>query len=516
MSRLEELIQELCPDGVEYKKLGEIATISRGGNLQKKDFCSDGIPCIHYGQIYTRYGLFADKTFTFISQDCAKKQKMAYPHDIVMAVTSENIEDVCKCVAWLGDEAVAVSGHTAIIHHSQNAKYLTYYFHTEMFAVQKRKLVHGTKVMEVTPDTLKAVTIPVPPLEVQSEIVRILDNFMEFTAELTTKLTEELAARKQQYEYYRDKLLTFDVRGGVCDCQWRTLSEIATFTYGYTAKAQDAGDTRFIRITDITEDGGLCPVNGKFIDLTDESTKYLLYKGDILLARTGATYGKTLYVSNDEPAVYSSFLIKIDLDNSLILNRYYWYFSKSSVYWTQIEKYVSKGRQQQFNSGAVGRVVVPIPPLPVQQRIVNVLDNLEAICSDLKIGLPAEIEAWQKQYEFYRDALLTFAATGEIIADKQTNMCNGLIRLCQYVFGYVFVTLPDISDNCDSQRKPVTSSSRIAGEYPYYGASGIVDYVNDYLFNGEFLLVSEDGANLLARSTPIAFSISGKNWVISL
>ena len=80
MSRLEELLAELCPNGVEYKKLGEIATISRGGNLQKKDFCSDGVPCIHYGQIYTRYGLFADKTFTFISEDCAKKQKLAYPN----------------------------------------------------------------------------------------------------------------------------------------------------------------------------------------------------------------------------------------------------------------------------------------------------------------------------------------------------------------------------------------------------------------------------------------------------
>ena len=203
MSKLEQLIQELCLDGVEYKTLGEIATISRGGNLQKKDFCAKGVPCIHYGQIYTRYGLFADKTFTFISKECAKKQKMAFPNDIVMAVTSENIEDVCKCVAWLGKDAVAVSGHTAIIHHNQNAKYLTYYFHTEMFATQKRKLVHGTKVMEITPDTLNAIRLPVPPLPVQSEIVRIMDNFME----LTSKLTAELTARKQQYTYYRDSLL---------------------------------------------------------------------------------------------------------------------------------------------------------------------------------------------------------------------------------------------------------------------------------------------------------------------
>ena len=86
MSKLDELIRELCPDGVEYKKLGDIATISRGGNFQKKDFLTEGVPCIHYGQIYTKYGLFADKTFTFISEECAKKQKMAQPNDIVNAL----------------------------------------------------------------------------------------------------------------------------------------------------------------------------------------------------------------------------------------------------------------------------------------------------------------------------------------------------------------------------------------------------------------------------------------------
>ena len=123
-----------------------------------------------------------------------------------MAVTSENIEDVCKCLAWLGNEDVAVSGHSAIISHNQNPKYLVYYFHSQMFFAQKRKLAHGTKVIEVTPDTLKSIELPVPPLEVQREIVHILDSFTLLTAELTAELT----ARKKQYEYYRNQLLTFD------------------------------------------------------------------------------------------------------------------------------------------------------------------------------------------------------------------------------------------------------------------------------------------------------------------
>ena len=215
MSRIDELIAELCPNGVEYKKLGEVASISRGGSFQKKDFCEDGVPCIHYGQIYTRYGLFADKTLTFISEDAAKKQKYAVKNDIVMAVTSENIDDVCKCVAWLGDDEIAVSGHTAIIHHTLNPKYLCYYFHTAMFYAQKKKLAHGTKVIEVTPDKLADITIPVPPLEVQSEIVKVLDNFTELTA------------RKKQYEYYRDLLLDFGVHGGgTGECEWRTLGTV--------------------------------------------------------------------------------------------------------------------------------------------------------------------------------------------------------------------------------------------------------------------------------------------------
>ena len=147
MSRLDELIAELCPDGVEYKKLGEVATITRGGSFQKKDYIAAGYPCIHYGQIYTLYGLFVNETAKFISEETAAKQKKASKNDVIMAVTSENIEDVCKCVAWLGEGEVAVSGHTAIIHHTLNPKYLCYYFHTAMFQLQKNKLAHGTKVM---------------------------------------------------------------------------------------------------------------------------------------------------------------------------------------------------------------------------------------------------------------------------------------------------------------------------------------------------------------------------------
>jgi type I restriction enzyme S subunit len=246
------------------------------------------------------------------------------------------------------------------------------------------------------------IKIPLPPLPVQQEIVRILDNFTNLTAELTAELT----ARKKQYEYYASAL----IKGNSDNLEYDkiALGDVAEFTYGFTDKAKESGSARFIRITDIGDNGCLKIDNEKYIDLTEESEKYLLKTGDIIMARTGATYGKTLYMPNDEPAVYASFLIKITLDQNKILNRFYWHFTRTELYWAQANKLVSTGGQPQFNTGAISRVVVPVPPIKVQNRIVELLDRFDVLCNDISTGLPAEIEARRKQYEYYRDKLLTF------------------------------------------------------------------------------------------------------------
>ena len=126
-----------------------------------------------------------------------------------MAVTSENVEDVCKCVAWLGEGEIAVSGHTAIIHHDQNAKYLSYFFHSAAFYGQKVKLAHGTKVIEVTPDKLNDIVIALPGRVEQERVVDVLDRFDALCNDISEGLPAEIEVRRQQYEYYRDKLLTF-------------------------------------------------------------------------------------------------------------------------------------------------------------------------------------------------------------------------------------------------------------------------------------------------------------------
>ena len=159
--------------------------------------------------MYTHFGISATEVIKYLNEDEYNKSKHAVTNDIVMAVTSENVEDVCSCTAWLGEDEIAVSGHTAIIHHNQNAKYLSYYFHTEHFFSQKKKLAHGTKVIEVTPDKLLDIIIPLPTIEEQNRIVEVLDRFDTISTSIDEGLPAEIEARQKQYEFYRDKLLSF-------------------------------------------------------------------------------------------------------------------------------------------------------------------------------------------------------------------------------------------------------------------------------------------------------------------
>lgn len=181
----------------------------RGNGLQKKDFTNSGVPCIHYGQIYTYYGTFATKTKSFVNEDTARKCKKAHCGNLIFATVSENVEDVCKCVTWLGNDEVCISGDSLAFCHNQNPKYLAYCFQTTAFLNFKRNKVSGTKVMRLHQSKLEQFEIPIPPLAEQERIVAILDKFETLVNDISDGLPAEIAARRQQYEYYRDKLLTF-------------------------------------------------------------------------------------------------------------------------------------------------------------------------------------------------------------------------------------------------------------------------------------------------------------------
>ena len=411
MSKLDELIKELCPDGVEYKRLGEIGTLIRGNGLQKKDFTKSGVGCIHYGQIYTHYGVYAKQTISFVSEQTAKKLKKVEPGDLIITSTSENVEDVCKCVAWLGKESIVTGGHAMIFKHHENPKYLSYFFQSSQFFRQKVKMAIGVKVIDVSPQKLEKTLVPIPPLEVQSEIVKILDNFTELTAELTDKLSEELTARKKQYEFYRNRLLTFE-------------SIIPVKSLGELCEISAGGDVPKNSWSKVRSDKFKVPIisNGVGTNALYGYTDVAKITGPSVTIAARGTIGYAEY--RDYPYFPIIRLLSlIPKDEKLLNTRYLYYCLQGKQY-----KVPTTGIPQ-LTAPVLKKVKISVPEIMVQERIVNVLDNFDKVCNDLHIGLPAEIEARKKQYEFYRDSLLTFLEKGgSILTERNGTERNGTER----------------------------------------------------------------------------------------
>ena len=190
--------------------LGEIGKFTRGNGLQKKDFISKGKPVIHYGQIYTKFNFQTDKTISFVNDDVFSKLKKAKSNDILIATTSENIEDVGKCVVWLGNEEIGFSGDMYSYRTKENPKYIAYYFQTNKFQKQKEQKVTGTKLIRIHGDDMAKFSITLPPRSIQNKVVEVLDKFQDLLSDTQGLLPEEIEERQKQYEYYREKLLTFD------------------------------------------------------------------------------------------------------------------------------------------------------------------------------------------------------------------------------------------------------------------------------------------------------------------
>lgn len=212
MSRIDDLIARHCPDGVERHALGDIGRLVRGNGMPKSDFTESGVGAIHYGQIYTYYGTWTATTKSYVAPATAVRLAKVDPGDVIITNTSENLDDVGKSVAWLGHDQIVTGGHATVLKHDQDPKYMAYWTQTPDFFAQKKRLATGTKVIDVSASQLARVRIPLPPLRVQREIVAILDAFAELEAELEVDLEAELCARRAQYAFYRDALLTFPER----------------------------------------------------------------------------------------------------------------------------------------------------------------------------------------------------------------------------------------------------------------------------------------------------------------
>lgn len=405
MSRLAELIEELCPDGVEYRPLGEIGSFVRGGGLQKTDFVEQGKPCVHYGQIHTRFGPFVDEAVALVSDGQFDRLKHAAHGDLLIATTSEDDEAVGKATAWLGSGEVAISGDMFYFRHSLDPKYVSYFFASSLFQEQKRPYLTGAKVRRISDKGLSRVRIPVPPLEVQREIARILDQFTTLEAELEA----ELEARRAQYEHYRNHLLSYDSLAARGPVEMVKLGDIAIrVVTGVTPQASNSryyqnGSNPWIR----TQDVNFNRISAASEFVTDNAIDDLPLKwvkaNSIIVAISGASAGRSAILGID--AVTNQHCCNLEINSNHADYRY--------VYYSLAARYaelrgLGRGARGDLNVSIIKSFKIPVPSMEEQGRIADLLDHFDALVNDISSGLPAEIEARRAQYEHYRDRLLSF------------------------------------------------------------------------------------------------------------
>ena len=381
MSRLSKLIAELCPNGVEYKKLGEVAEILTGGE-PPENAVKGKVPagnCIY--PIYAN-GIGENALWGFSEKATVNRAAVTF-----------------SSIGTIGHPTIRKSGFTPIIRLKViypknesilNLRFLKYALEVTEFKQQKSSLPN------INASMVKAILIPLPPLAIQSEIVKILDNFAELTAELTA----ELEKRKKQYEHYRDMLLNF-TGGGRYDnisqnepcpsVEWKRLGEIAEIMRGKRLTKSDLSDDNPFPVFH----GGLLPLGYYSQSNRDKDT--------VMIINVGASAGTVGYCKEQFWASDGCFCLS---KNDIALSKYLYYVLQSKE--LEIKGKVRVAGIPTLDSQAVASISIPLPSLTEQERIVAILDRFDSLCNSLTEGLPAEIELRKKQYEYYRDKLLSF------------------------------------------------------------------------------------------------------------
>ena len=378
MSRLDELIQEYCPDGVEYKELKDVLTIKNGSDY--KHLGNGDIPVYGSGGI-----------MTYVDQYAYEKPSVLIPR-----VGSVDKLFYVETPFWNVDTIF----YTDIDCNKVLPRYV--YFCLQMEHLEQYNTAGG--VPSLTQKVLNKVKIPVPPLEVQSEIVRILDNFTELTAELT--------ARQSQYEYYASNMFPSIKKA---DVKWIELGEVATVTklagFEFTKYVtySDAGNIIALRGLNV-KNGHLVLDDVKYIDNSNLEmlSRSKLRIGDMLFTYVG-TVGQVALIQENDKYYLAPNVALVRITDERFLPKYMmYYFLTDKFKQEQIAKLLQASSMQNIPMEKIRKFKLPLVSIEEQRKTIDILDRFDTLCNDISAGLPAEIEARQKQYEYYRDKLLTF------------------------------------------------------------------------------------------------------------
>ena len=429
MSRLRELMEELCPNGVEYKKFYEHCSYIRGITYNKSNEAKGNDlqvwKVLRANNITLSTNMLNFDEVKLVERTVrVKAEQYLKKNDILICAGSGSKDHIGKVAYITEDMEYTFGGFMAVIRCDNfiNSRYLFHVLTSTLFFSYLDKALNSSTINNLNSAVMKGFEIPVPPLEIQNEIVKLLDNFTELTAELTTELTTELTLRKKQYNFYRDSLLNFvrvdDTivrtdrqtqriskfgRRIQKDIVWRTLGDIGTVCMCKRILKQQTNTESGIPFYKIGTFGKTADSYISEELFAEYKAKYSYpRKGEILISAAG-TIGRSVIYDGSPAYFQDSNIVWIANDESVVLNRYLYYFY-SLFPWRVAEG----GTVARLYNDQIRRTEIPVPPLEVQQKIVSILDRFDALCNDLTSGLPAEIAARKKQYEHYRDKLLTF------------------------------------------------------------------------------------------------------------
>lgn len=381
MSKLDDLIRELCPHGIKYTELRDVCDFQNGFSFKSALFKEIGLPILRITNIQD--GNISASDYVFFDREDYKESLDRYKvkkGDIVVAMSGATTG---KIGYYNNDETLYLNQRVGLFKPNEkklNRRFLFHWLCTKSKEILNVSCGSGAQP-NLSSNKMMSFCIPIPPLPVQEEIVRILDNFTELTA------------RRKQYEYYRDKLLRFD-----SNISFKRLGDFSVIKTGKKPKIIETEKTKYEYINAGTSNSGY-------------ANEYNC-EGDVVTtpSRGQGGIGFVGYQSNAfwlGPLCY-----KICSTDNKVLNKYLYYFLSSNNYLILANK--KEGGTPAINSTDLSSICIPIPSFEEQQRIVDILDRFDKLCNDISEGLPAEIEARQKQYEYYRDKLLTFKPLEEV------------------------------------------------------------------------------------------------------